>query len=390
MRIIFIIKLSVLSVILSAFTLKSCKKEGGDSQRSVILWKSTEGLNETDEEVLNSLSVSHTYIRYADVEWNPVYERHEPVKGVNAWNFDYMSANSTAVIFITNEVLVNLTYPKMKDLALKIAALYKDRHEEFAKRYGNIFGYYRNTNPDLDHETKRAQADSITTDWMKRNNKLLIDCDWSETTRDKYFALIKELKTELRDTEIQSTLRLWQYRDYKLAGIPPVERCLLMCYSTGDPKNPNTENAIVDFATIKKYITHSRYQTDLDIALPVYSWGTLFRNGEFAGIISPLTLNYLEGNPSLFQQNDSTHFTILRDTVLGNTYYRYGDKLHFQGVNIEELLEIARFIKSKLKPGEEDKISLFSYDPLYFNQIGHENIRKIYRVFSNPVSFLTE
>ncbi len=389
MRILFIIKLTVLSLIFSAFSIKSCTVSKSEPTRSVCLWKTNDGLNESDKEVFNSLSISHTYTRYADIIWNPIYERTEPVPGANSQHFDYISKNNTAVIFITNEVLENLTFPMMRDLALKIASLYNSVQNDFAERYGRINGFDYDA-PDFDYNESQHIADSLSNDWLTQNNHLLIDCDWTVSTKDKYFDLLKNLKTELRKTEIQSTLRLWQYRDYKLAGVPPVKRCLLMCYSTGDPKDIDEQNAIVDFATIKEYITHSRYQTKLDIALPVYSWATLFRNNEFAGIISPMTLNYLEENPALFQKNDSTHFTIMRDTVLGDTYYRYGDKLNYQGVNTEELLEIAKWIKSKLKPGKDDMISLFSYDPLYFNQIGHENILKIYRVFGGSAPFISE
>jgi hypothetical protein len=120
----------------------------------------------------------------------------------------------------------------------------------------------------------------------------------------------------------------------------------------------------------------------LDIALPVYSWGTLFRNSEFAGIISPLSINYLEENPALFEKKDSVNFIIQTDTVLGNTYYRFGDELHYQGVNAEELINIAKWIKKMVKPDNAAIISFFSYDPLYFNQIGHENIRKVFHIFN--------
>lgn len=384
MRIFTIIKFSFLSVFISAVSLKSCKKTN-ETTRSVFLWKTQNGLEESDRETLESLSIAHTYIRYADIIWNPVYERSEPVEGASSYDFDIMTENSTAVIFITNEILVNLDFPDMKDFAQKITALYNKKHEAFASRYGRVKAYeilnYQSYS-EVNWDTLEVKEDSLKKVWLSQNNNLLIDCDWSESTRDKYFELINELKISLRETEIQSTLRLWQYRDYKLAGIPPVKKCLLMCYSTGDPKNYNARNTIVDLKTIKKYITHSRYPLDLDIALPVYSWGTLFRNKEFVGIISPLSIEYLEENPLLFNQTDSVNFIVQRDTVLGDTYYRYGDELHYQGVNIEELISVAKWIKKKVKPKGNTIISLFSYDPIYFNQLGHENIKRVYRIFN--------
>lgn len=384
MRTLTIIKFSLLFVLFSAFTLKSCKQVDGP-KRSVFLWKTNEGLKESDQKTLESLEITHTYIRFGDIEWNPVFQRSEPIEGADSWDFDAMSYYSTAVIFITNEVLQNLEFPEVKDLAIKVAAFYNEKQDDFSSRYGRIYAYenieYENYS-DVNWDAVKIKSDSLKDDWNLRNNQLLIDCDWSVSTKDKYFSLLKELKIILQKTEIQSTIRLWQYRDYKLAGIPPVKRGLLMCYSTGDPKDINTENAIVDYASIQEYITHSRYPMKLDIALPVYSWGTLFRNSEFAGIISPLSINYLEENPALFEKKDSVNFIIQTDTVLGNTYYRFGDELHYQGVNAEELINIAKWVKKMVKPDKAAIISFFSYDPLYFNQIGHENIRKVFHIFN--------
>ncbi|KAF5030741.1 hypothetical protein DSECCO2_635030 [anaerobic digester metagenome] len=249
---------------------------------------------------------------------------------------------------------------------------YSNGNEESSYSYGKWTIYYNAIEED---------PDSIASHWMSENNELLIDCDWTVSTKEKYFSLLKELQKLDKNIEIQSTLRLWQYRDHELAGVPPVDRCLLMCYSTGNPSDPDEENAIVDLKTIKEYINHSDYPKELDIALPVYSWAVLFRKNEFRGIISPLTMAELKEMTFLEQMKDSTRFRVKTDTVIGDLYYRYGDELRFQGVNTKELTDIATWVDQKINPGKNSRVSLFSYDTLYFNQIGNENIDKIFHIF---------
>jgi hypothetical protein len=290
--------------------------------------------------------------------------------------------NITPVIFITNDVLEFTEASGIKELAGKIASLYKSMRKRFAEQYSDRIYWNMVYMDDYQNENGcRLKTDSMKKVWEKENTQLLIDCDWSVSTKDKYFEMLSEMDTLLPNTEIQSSLRLWQYRDHDLAGIPPVKRCLLMCYSTGDPTNADEKNAIVDLESIKTYINHSHYPLKLDIALPVYSWATLFRNSKFKGILSPMTLDELKENSELCKQTDSTIFTVICDTVIGDTYFRYGDELRFQGVNADELLQIASWVHSKVKSGKGDKISLFCYDTLYFNQIGDENIKKVYSIF---------
>lgn len=363
-------------------------------ERSSFIWENdyfNNYLSDEDQTRLDSLGITHFYVKYADVQWNLFYEMAEPVYHDDKYG-SFNLINITPVIFITNDVLLFSSPADIKPLAEKIHNLYCYIHQKNAEKlmqsfYKNKYDRWTDESSDnFDNWTRYYEAveddpDSIVSKWTADNNELLIDCDWTVSTKEKYFSLLKELQKLDAKIEIQSTLRLWQYRDHELAGVPPVDRCLLMCYSTGNPADPDEENAIVDLKTIKEYINHSGYPKELDIALPVYSWAVLFRNKEFRGIISPVTLTELKEMSFLEQLKDTTRFLVKTDTVIGDLYYRYGDELRFQGVNTKELTDIATWVDKKINPGKNARVSLFSYDTLYFNQIGNENIDKIFHIF---------
>lgn len=373
--------LFLLSVIFPMVFLFSCSGDKSPT-RSVFLWKTVQTLGNSDRNRLDSLGVSHYYIRYADIRWNPIYRVVEPISGTETGFYFRIPYHTTPVLFITNDVLANTNVDNLPKLAENIANLYTTTHTKFAKEYadGLMRKFYDYTNGKQMLQLFN-HPDTLAHRWERRNRTLLIDCDWTVSTQEKYFDLLVEIERLLPEIEIESSLRLWQYRDYKLSGVPPVDRCLLMCYSTGDPANPDEHNAIVDYKTIQDYINHSHYPLDLDIALPVFSWATLFRNNKFIGIISPVILSELVADSMLYSREDSTHFMVKCDTVMGNTYYRYGDEIRYQGIDAAELMKIAEWVDKTIDPGSNDKISLFSYDTLYFNQIGDENIKKIFRVF---------
>ena len=93
-----------------------------------------------------------------------------------------------------------------------------------------------------------------------------------------------------------------QYRDRKTMGIPPVERVMLMCYNTGDPKKLAESNAILDAQVVKYYLKGKKYPREMDVALPQFNWGAWYRAGAFQGLLrdlapsTPGTESYLQND----------------------------------------------------------------------------------------------
>jgi hypothetical protein len=62
-------------------------------------------------------------------------------------------------------------------------------------------------------EAARNYQDSVMSilepEYFKKNKELLIDCDWTPSTKIKYFKFLELLKSKINGLEIPSTLRLW-------------------------------------------------------------------------------------------------------------------------------------------------------------------------------------
>ena len=146
--------------------------------------------------------------------------------------------------------------------------------------------------------------------------ELQLDCDWTAGTRDAYFSFLEQLRQRLPDKAISCTVRLHQYRDRSVQGVPPVDRAVLMAYNTGELGSWETDNSIVDSATIDVYTTaQPAYPLPLDLAVAVYDWAAVYRRGE---------LVYLINEPELVGLADTSRFTQLaplRYRVKASTYY---------------------------------------------------------------------
>ncbi len=139
--------------------------------------------------------------------------------------------------------------------------------------------------------------------------ELQLDCDWTAGTRDAYFNFLQQLRERLPGKVISCTVRLHQYRDRVVQGVPPVDRAVLMAYNTGELGSWETENSIVDSAAIEAYTAgQPPYPLPLDLAVAVYDWAAVYRRGQLA---------YLINEPELVGLGDTSRFTQLHHCGTG-------------------------------------------------------------------------
>lgn len=127
---------------------------------------------------------------------------------------------------------------------------------------------------------------------MNRHNHIAgvkevqIDCDWTSTVRQSYFALLANLRHKFRAASVALSVTV---RLHQLASVePPADMGVLMLYNTGNLMSEKTHNSILDIEDVKPYLkpgTH--YRLPLDYAYPVYGWDVYFNSGKFAGLASP-------------------------------------------------------------------------------------------------------
>lgn len=163
---------------------------------------------------------------------------HHPIPEAQIRIIDssYLQSNKINIIptvFITNECIQKLDTAQVISLAGKIVSLVKNIQINFLNN--------------------------------QKINEVQIDCDWSSSTKEKYFSLLTYIK-KIGFPNLSATIRLHQVKFSATTGIPPVAKSLLMCYNMGNLKDPATKNSIIETAELKKYTSNlGAYPLPLDV-----------------------------------------------------------------------------------------------------------------------------
>lgn len=125
---------------------------------------------------------------------------------------------------------------------------------------------------------------------MNETNSLLaarelqIDCDWTMTTREAFFAFLERLRAMCHDRgmKLSVTIRLHQLSQ----PAPPADHGVLMMYNTGDVTKLAVRKPILDIKDVMPYMRYLRgYGMSLSTAYPLFTWHVLFRGGKYVGIM---------------------------------------------------------------------------------------------------------
>jgi hypothetical protein len=366
--------------------LASCKKEKHDVIRSFCFWKTELSLDGKSDTLASDLKLKHFYVRYFDVDWNPYVNQAQPIASVRYIDFGKTNAEFTPSVFITNDVVLKSTKPQLDTLASrlykKIKQISEKYFEESATAYANTIAYadYENQKG-----TERKMMDIVPlvakrkSELQKSIHDILIDCDWSEKSKDNYFYLLEIIKSKFPNYKIEATIRLWQYKYYEKSGIPPVDSGLLMCYNMTNPEDRKTENSIGTSNELGQYITHDKYPLKLNIALPLYSWSLVFRGNQFKGILSN-AFDYTKDSIT-FKKTDDNKYVLQDDIRVGDIYLRNGDEIRLEKIADSELQDMISTLTDKIKIDNSTRVSFFSFDKKYINDYGTQNISNHFSQF---------
>ena len=366
--------IAALIVILGGFMFSSCRKKASKSTRethypSFYFWRSVLKFYQNDRILADSLGVKHFYLRLLDLDYNAAIGAVEQKASLSANSpDDLLKFELTPVVYITNAVFLNLNPMDIGRLAENVAENVESHLDNFAYHFMNT----QNIQIENDSSYNLAKKQ-----WKSRIKEIQIDCDWTQKTKDNYFAFLLRLKKLLADKRISVTIRLWQYKYRSKAGIPPVDRGMLMCYNVADPRNNQTENAIADFNSISQYIEEGGYPLELDVALPLFSWGSIFRADKFVGLVGnsdPVTLsnkypNSFEGKPN------SNKLRLKEDMVLGRFYLREGDEVRFQRASKEDIDQTITLLKKHIDM-KQSQIAFFDWNEYQINYYGEKQIKQ--------------
>lgn len=306
-------------IFLASLFYTSCSEK---HERKVIpafyYWK---GVFETSVDKLRYLKLLHVkklYLRFFDVDWNQNIKQAVPVGDLEI-NSDVPSGiEIIPTIFITNRTLVNIPYTAVSRLG----------HNILKKIYA-----------------KSGKIKNI------KLREIQLDCDWSLSTREKYFKLIEDIKSLASKDSItlSVTIRLHQVKYFYKTGVPPVSKGMLMFYNMSPVTDYHTKNSIFEPEIAQKYLVNfNKYPLNLDVVLPAFSWGVHFRRFRVVGLINDLSAEELL-KTNKFKKIDGTHFICTKSCAEFGTVFNRDDVIRIEKIGPEQTLYAARMISKYLK-----------------------------------------
>jgi hypothetical protein len=326
------------------FFLSSCTSSKKEITPAFYHWQTNFFLTQSEKDYLQNFSVKKLYVKFFDVDWNGKMQEPLPVAEVILDTTDLEKIEIIPTIFITNRSLKNYPLEKMDLLGRNILE--------------KIFSIKKNV------------------------REIQIDCDWSETTEEKYFQLLRFFKKEIQTKNIQlsATIRLHQIKYFKRTGVPPVDRGMLMFYNVDNVKDYKTKNSILDLEVAKKYFFNfENYPLELDVVLPIFSWGVLYRGGGMMKLINNLRADDM-ADDLFFLRTDELHFEVIKSTYLHGRYLYEGDIIRLETVPLETLKMSAELLNSKIK-NPNVTISFYHLDTTTIKHYPYENLEEVIDLF---------
>lgn len=333
-------QLSIILLLISMLT--GCQKsQPKEIDTAFYFWKSNFQLLENEKFTLKENGVNKLYIKFFDISWNEgkqTFQKDAPIRFSEKLPD---SCQMIPVVFITNQTLKNIPKNELDSLANFIL-------KGISKLSPKVY------------------------------QEIQIDCDWTLSTKQKYFSLLKTLKKS--GLYLSATIRLHQVKFYEKTGIPPVERGMLMCYNMSDWRSPITLNSIYSPKLLKQYTERlAQYPLPLDVVMPIFHWTVVFRNNRFLYFVNNLSAKTLSDNENFVQIADKQQFTVKKDAQFQGISIRKGDIFRCEDAPFDDILKGSRNILEKIS-NQKLTFALYHLDSQSISYYSHEQINELLHV----------
>lgn len=320
-------------------------KKNSVIQRAFYYWRSGFSLKHADKAYLDALGISKIYLHFFDVEWNEGRNRALPADEINFETPAPSRYSYVPVVYIQNKALEQTPADSMAALGKYIMA--EVQHIAFT------------------HNLPFTE--------------LQCDCDWTGTTREKYFSLLSQLHTQLKSSGrlLSATIRLHQVKYSAITGIPPADRGMLMFYNMGKINTLPGYNSIYTQLDADKYTAYIHdYALPLDLALPIFSWAVCIRQGRPVALFEKAGVRSF-ADTSLFSAAGNDIFVSRNSFFLHGRYFMKNDTVKLEQVT-PELCRDAAANASRYLKDEKRTVSLFEYDTTYTSTYEKTDFEKIF------------
>lgn len=331
-------------LVISILFLSSCTAEKRQYQviPAFYHWQTELNLSEAERLLIDRLDVKKIYAKFFDIDWDEGRQNAIPHATIKINPMRLSGLQIIPTIFITNRTLKNSSPDQLELLANKL----------------------------IHKIQKLAQKNNL-----EEISEIQIDCDWTLQTKEKYFALIRAIKKQFtKDTPVLSaTIRLHQIRYFQRTGVPPVDYGVLMFYNMGDLEDWEETNSILNLEKAEPYLEGAKkYPLPLDVALPIFSWGVLFRNGEMIKLINNLRSFDLK-DTTRFLKIGPERFKVIKSTYIKGYYLYTGDLIRTEYIEPHNLVQASMLMQQSMDNAERtilfyhldtSTIKYFTYEKL--------------------------
>lgn len=341
-------------LLFTAFIFASCGGEKLKPFVSFYYWKSNYKLDSTERKVISENNVQQLYVRYFDIVYDETAKDAIPLAPVHFTKEDIVNP-IVPVVFIKNNVFEQLDSAAIYKLVDKTVTM-------------------------LNQINKSAGI---------KCRALQIDCDWTSSTAPKYFYYLKQMREKLDAHEeggtfaslamISATIRLHQIKYPEKAGIPPVDKGVLMFYNMGEI-NTSEVNSIYDQKTSQKYLSSlSAYTLRLDIALPIFAWGIQIRDGIIIELLNKMDSRDFQ-NKEEFVQLSANRYKAVSAFFKKGFYFKAGDEVKVEELDEKNFAPMIADLK-KSYPNQFQQVIFYDLDSVNISRYAKDFYQKTVAAF---------
>ena len=317
----------------------ACQNKQPAPAVSFYYWKTHFSLSQYEQQVLQQNKATTLWVRYFDVDIAP---QDSVAKPISVIRFDSLPVKQhiVPVVYLKNRVFEQLDSSRIEQLSQQVLGLV----------------------------SQISQHKSLTP------TQIQFDCDWTDKTQHKFFYFLQCYKAQSKQL-ISATIRLHQVKYSDRTGIPPVDYGVLMFYNMGSIDTSHN-NSIYEKQNAQKYITSlQNYPLQLDVALPIFSWGIQIREHKVVQLLNKMYAQDFE-NDTHFTKTTPNRFSTQQANFKSGYYFLVGDEVKIENISPANLTEMANMIQlNSRKPINNlifydlDSLNIANYENTTFSQV---------------------
>ncbi len=265
---------------------------------SVYFWRTDLNFTTKEQQFLDRHQIEKVYVRYCDVAIRNA--QAVPIAPIEIKKEHVENKQIIPVIYIKNEVFL--------DASISVEILAENLH-----RYINQINKTYEINP----------------------NEIQFDCDWSLKSKERYFEFL-QLFRQKQNIRLSATIRLHQVKYHQKTGVPPVDYGVLMYYNM-DKITASGRNSIYNRETAMQYLPYlKKYPLELNVALPIFSWGVHSQNGVVQNLVGGLTSDEMTQFQS-FEKISDNIYLVTEQTEYKGRIWEKGDQIKIEEISETDL-----------------------------------------------------